>query len=211
MLSHRGYETVKSPELKKNLTVRPVENAMGIRPPSFKVYREDGDTLIVPRYYMSQAPAQDTRVAPAHARIGYKGSLREATRQPEAFAAGVKAFETGGGVLSLPCGYGKTIVSLALAGHLGVRTMIIVHKEFLASQWEERINEFCPSSTVGRVQTDRFEIENDFVIAMIQTLCVREHDPRAFESVGLVIVDEAHHIGAPAFSQCMFKIGRAHV
>jgi superfamily II DNA or RNA helicase len=59
---------------------------------------------------------------------------------------------------------------------------------------------------VGRVQTERFEIENDFVIAMIQTLCVREHDPHAFDSIGLVVVDEAHHIGAPAFSQCMFKM-----
>jgi superfamily II DNA or RNA helicase len=59
---------------------------------------------------------------------------------------------------------------------------------------------------VGRVQTERFEIENDFVIAMIQTLCVREHEPHAFDSIGLVVVDEAHHIGAPAFSQCMFKM-----
>jgi superfamily II DNA or RNA helicase len=41
---------------------------------------------------------------------------------------------------------------------------------------------------------------------MIQTLCVREHDPKQFESFGLVIVDEAHHIGAPAFSKTMFKM-----
>ena len=204
-LTHRGYETEKNPELKKNLTVRPVENAMGIRPPSFKVFREDGNTLIIPRYYGTPA-SQDARVAPAPARIEYKGTLREATRQPEAFAAGLKAFETGGGVLSLFCGGGKTQVALALAGHLKVRTMVIVHKEFLAAQWTERIREVCPGSTVGRVQTERFEIENDFVIAMIQTLCVREHEPHAFDSIGLVIVDEAHHIGAPAFSQCMFKM-----
>jgi Hom_end-associated Hint/Type III restriction enzyme, res subunit len=100
----------------------------------------------------------------------------------------------------------NTTCALALAAHLKVRTMIVVHKEFLANQWAERIKEFCPGSTIGRVQCDKLELENDFVIAMIQTMCTREHEPDAFTSIGLVIVDEAHHIGAPAFSQFMFKL-----
>ena len=49
-------------------------------------------------------------------------------------------------------------------------------------------------------------VEKDYVIAMIQTMCMRELEKRAFDSIGLLIVDEAHHIGAPAFSQFMFKI-----
>jgi superfamily II DNA or RNA helicase len=135
------------------------------------------------------------------------GRLRDATRQPEAFAAGIKAFEEkGGGVLSLPCGYGKTTVALALSAQLKVRTMIVVHKEFLANQWVEKIKEFCPGATIGRVQGDTFDVEKDFVIAMIQTMCMREFDKTAFDSIGLLVVDEAHHIGAPAFSQFMFKI-----
>jgi superfamily II DNA or RNA helicase len=84
--------------------------------------------------------------------------------------------------------------------------MIVVHKEFLANQWIEKIKEFCPGATIGRVQGDQFDIEKDFVIAMIQTMCMREFDKKAFDSIGLLIVDEAHHIGAPAFSQFMFKI-----
>lgn len=100
----------------------------------------------------------------------------------------------------------NTTCALALAAHLRVRTMIVVHKEFLANQWAEKIGEFCPGATIGRVQGDKLELENDFVIAMIQTMCIREHEPDAFDSIGLVIVDEAHHIGAPAFSQFMFKL-----
>jgi superfamily II DNA or RNA helicase len=135
------------------------------------------------------------------------GHLRDATRQPEAFSAGTKAFsEKGGGVLSLPCGYGKTTVALAFSAHLKVRTMVVVHKEFLANQWVEKIKEFCPGATIGRVQGDIFDIEKDFVIALIQTMSQREFDKKAFDSIGLLIVDEAHHIGAPAFSQFMFKI-----
>jgi hypothetical protein len=99
----------------------------------------------------------------------------------------------------------NTACALAFAGHLGVRTLIVVHKEFLANQWKERIEQFCPGASIGRIQQDVFDVEKDFVIAMIQTLCSRENAIGAFDSFGLVIVDEAHHIGAAAFSQSMFK------
>jgi len=227
VLTRNGYVCEGSPEIKKDLTVRPQTNALGSSGPglgpSFKVFRvvkqgsepafgrTESSTLVVPRYYgfgRFGPPSRDTRPACAGAPgIVFTGRLRDATRQPEAFAAGVKAFEeTGGGVLSLPCGFGKTTVSLALSAHLKVRTMIVVHKEFLANQWVEKIKEFCPGATIGRVQGDTFDIEKDFVIAMIQTMCMREFDKKAFDSIGLLIVDEAHHIGAPAFSQFMFKI-----
>ena len=113
---------------------------------------------------------------------------------------------TGSGVLSLDTGLGKTVCALAIAARMGVRTLIIVHKEFLAHQWIERIHQFCPGCSVGRVQQEKCELDHPFVIAMIQTLCMRAHDPSTFVSVGLVIVDEAHHVGAPAFSQAMFTM-----
>jgi superfamily II DNA or RNA helicase len=218
MLTRNGYfHPEDSPEIKRELTVRPQTNALGSSGPgfgpSFKVFRQvKGEkTLVVPRYYGSGRfgpPTRDTRPACAGAPgIVFTGCLRDTTRQPEAFAAGTKAFEdTGGGVLSLPCGFGKTTVALALSAQLKVRTMIVVHKEFLANQWVEKIKEFCPTATIGRVQGDVFDVEKDYVIAMIQTMCMREFDKKAFDSIGLLVVDEAHHIGAPAFSQFMFKI-----
>jgi len=101
----------------------------------------------------------------------------------------------------------NTVCALALAARLGRRTMIVVHKGFLADQWIERIQQFCPGATIGRVQQDTFDVDGkDFVLAMIQTLCVRPWPPGAFDSVGLLIVDEAHHIAAEAFSQSMFLL-----
>ena len=230
LLTRNGYvvHSESESEIKRELTVRPQTNALGSGSgpgfgPSFKVFRvvkqgsepafgrTESSTLVVPRYYglgRFGPPARDTRPACAWAPgIVFTGRLRDATRQPEAFAAGVKAFEdTGGGVLSLPCGFGKSCMALALSAQLKVRTMIVVHKEFLANQWVDKIKEFCPSATIGRVQGDTFDVEKDFVIAMIQTMCMREFDKKAFDSIGLLVVDEAHHIGAPAFSQFMFKI-----
>jgi superfamily II DNA or RNA helicase len=222
MLTRNGYiYPDDSPEIKRELTVRPVTNALGNfgqGGPSFKVFRRvapssrtETASLVIPRYFGIERFGPPTRESrPDYVRangIVFTGCLREATRQPEAFEAGVRAFEEkGGGVLSLPCGFGKTTCALALSAHLKARTMIVVHKEFLANQWVDKIKEFCPGATIGRVQGDTFDVEKDFVIAMIQTMCMREFDKKAFDSIGLLIVDEAHHIGAPAFSQFMFKI-----
>ena len=208
MLTKNGLVVPHDPEIKKELTVRAVENAMGIRPPSFKVFRDAGSALLVPRYYglgKSGRPTKDSRCAPARANISFNGTLRSETHQDRAFAAGVKAFEeVGGGVLSLPPGYGKTAMALAFSAQLKLRTLIIVQKEFLANQWKDRIAQFCPGATIGRIQQDVFDIEKDFVIGMIQTMCMREL--ASLETFGFLIVDEAHHIGAAAFSQSMFKL-----
>lgn len=216
VLTKNGY-LISDPnwkDIKRELTVRPVLNAVGIPSPSFKVFRTvsgQSSALLVPRYFGLErfgTPARDVRSDCARAPgIVFTGRLRDTTRQPDALNAGIKAFEEkGGGVLSLPCGFGKTTCALALSAQLKVRTMIVVHKEFLANQWIDKIKEFCPGATIGRVQGDVFDTEKDFVIAMIQTMSMREFEKNAFDSIGLLIVDEAHHIGAPAFSQFMFKI-----
>ena len=213
MITRTGYTLKKSdcpPNIKAELTVRAIENAVGIRPESFKVFRETGDYICMPKYFGIEKfgkPSKDTRPEPAVANIPFLAKLKNSTNQVEAFDKGVEALSTiGGGVLSLAPGFGKTICALAIASHFKRRTMIVVHKEFLAEQWESRIRSFCPGMTIGRVQQDKCEVNCDFVIAMIQTLALREHKKSDFESIGLLIVDEAHHIGSRAFSQSMFKL-----
>ena len=102
----------------------------------------------------------------------------------------------------------NTTMALAFSAHLKLRTLIVVHKEFLANQWRDRIQQFCPGATIGRIQQGICDTDKDFVIAMIQTLCSRDEDAlpsRTFDQFGFLIVDEAHHIGAAAFSQAMFR------
>ena len=214
MLSRTGYLVENCPvEVKKELTARPIVNTeYGPRPPSFKVFRNANKYTCVPRYFGVERfgePTEDRRPAPARMspNVRFKGKLRDETSQNEAFA---KAISTGHGVLSLPCGYGKTTVALAIAAKLKLRTMIIVHKEFLANQWRERIQQFCPGATIGVVQRDRVETDCDFVIAMLQSLSLKEYSYEAFESIGTLFVDEAHHICAQVFSQSLFKLCPRH-
>ncbi len=208
MLSRFGLVVGSSDELKNYLTVQPDKAHPDFAaPPKFRVYRKYGDrTIIVPRFCGSEITS-DVRKDPAFAHIEFRGKLRTATKQNEAYESAVDALtKIGGGLLSLYCGAGKTATSLAVASHFRVRTMILVHKEFLADQWIENIRRFSPQSTIGRVQGDTFDIEKDFVVCMIQTLSQREFQWNLFDSIGMLIVDECHHICARVFSQCMFKL-----
>ena len=213
MLTRSGYIVNNPPpELKKELTVRAIVNDdFGFPPPPFKVFRPTKNGICVPRYYgISKLgePTEDKRPEPTRTRVKFHGTLRDATHQNAALAA---AIDAGHVVLSLPCGFGKTTVSLAIACKLGYRTMIVVHKEFLANQWEERIKQFCPGATIGRVQQNKKDVECDFVIAMLQSLSLKEYTFGDFDSIGTLIVDEAHHICAKVFSQSLFKMCPKHI
>jgi len=215
MLSRSGYLVPLShPDaktIKKELTVRPiVNNEFGFPPPPFKVFKETQKNLCVPRFYASEkfgALDGDSRPEPARCVFKFHGKLRDETFQNVALQ---KAVDAGHGVLSLPCGYGKTTVALAIASRLGLRTMIVVHKEFLANQWRERIQQFCPGATIGIVQQDKIQIDCDFVIAMLQSLSLKEYTFDQFESIGTLFVDEAHHVCARVFSQSLFKLCPRH-
>jgi len=211
-LTRTGYIVPDLTEIKKELTVRPIVNAdFGVAPPPFKVFRKAKSGLCVPRFYAEEKfgkETKDTRPEPSKINVTFKGKLRDETHQNEALR---KAIEAGHGILSLPCGFGKTTVSLAIACKLGLRTMIVVHKEFLANQWKERIQQFCPGATIGIVQQNKKEVHCDFVIAMLQSLSLKEYSFEDFDSIGTLIVDEAHHICAKVFSQSLFKLCPKHV
>ena len=200
------------PELKRELTVRPISNAeFGFPPPPFKVFKSTKSGICVPRFFAETRigkPVEDKRPEPKKMHVKFNGQLRASTRQIEAFDAAIKA---GHGVLSLPCGYGKTTVALAIACKLGYRTMIIVHKQFLADQWRERIKQFAPGASIGVIRQDKKETECDFVIAMLQSLSLREYSFADFDCFGTVIVDEAHHVCAKVFSQSLFKMCPKHI
>ena len=100
----------------------------------------------------------------------------------------------------------NTVMALKIISILHKKTLIIVHKEFLMNQWIERIAEFLPSATVGKIQGPVFDITGkDIVIGMVQTLYDKEYAPETFACFGLTIIDEVHRIGSEQFSRTLFK------
>ena len=110
-----------------------------------------------------------------------------------------------GCILSLDCGMGKTVVALSMISRMRLKTLVIVHKEFLANQWITRIREFLPNVTIGRIQGSTIDIDKDITIGMLQSISMKDYG-NIFDSFKHVIIDECHHIAAKVFSNAMIKI-----
>ena len=75
------------------------------------------------------------------------------------------------------------------------------------NQWIERIQQFLPKARVGKIQGPIIDIDNkDIVIGMLQSLSMKEYPASVFESFGLTIIDEVHHISSEVFSNSLFKL-----
>ena len=106
----------------------------------------------------------------------------------------------------------NTVIGIKIASRLRKKTLIIVHKDFLLTQWIERIEQFMPGARVGRIQGPKIDIEGkDIVIAMLQSLSMKQYDPDLFDCFGLTIIDEVHHMGAEVFSQALQKVVTRYV
>ena len=185
-------------------------------PKKFKVFKRNETHAIVPKYWalenLSRLPVTNEygNIQSMNSVVNFTGSLRKELKQVEATDALLKQLRSiGGGILSLDTGFGKTVCSIYTACQLGVKTMILVHKKFLAEQFEETIKRFVPDAKISTIRGDSCDISGDFIIASIQTLLVRKYND--FDGIGCLVVDESHHIAAESFSQAMFGISFKYI
>lgn len=107
------------------------------------------------------------------------------------------------GILLIPCGMGKTECALAIAAHLGQKTLFIAHTKDLINQAEERCRNalICKTSFI----TDgKIDLSGDIVFATVQTLS-KLLDKIPQSEFGLVVCDEVHHLAANAQTVGMFR------
>lgn len=179
---------------------------------SFCVCLETKKYLFVPKAYGLQTygvPTQNLCPTPACVDLEFRGTLMAEQHAPvEAYMRAAIDPLRMGGILQLPPGAGKTVMALYIMCRLRVKTMIIVHKEFLQTQWVERIAQYVPDAKVGLLKQNKAEVEGkDITIASLQSLCMRDYTGKAsFDEFGLVIIDECHHIGAHVFSKALLKV-----
>lgn len=206
-------------KLKKILTAKPFTNAIitGNPPITYPIYRESNSKIYVPKYfgianfgkYLKNKITEGDNID-----VSFHGDLREIQNNViHHYFQKIKEQEElglqgGGGLIELQTGQGKTVIGLNIICKLKKKTLIVVHKEFLANQWIERIEQFIPNAKIGKIQGSNIDIENkDIVIGMLQSLSMKDYaDNNLFSSFGLLLVDEVHHISSEVFSQALFKI-----
>ena len=217
-LGNRGYSIIKSlsnssqiTSLKKELTVKPFVNKQFQQDSKpFCVYLESKRKIYIPRYFGINKfgiPRENKIKDGVPINIKFSSDLRD-NQKPVVKKFIEAAEERGGGIISVPCGFGKTVLALYLVAALKVKTLVIVHKEFLMDQWKERIEFFLPEAKVGKLQGDVVKIDDmDIVIGMLQSISMRDYPGDIFDSFGFVIYDECHHLGAEVFSRSLIKVG----
>lgn len=214
LLSSKGYIVSK-----KCVDVNKIVNELTVKPYSdfnkdedeFCLCMETSKNLYVPKYYGLQTFGKPTSITipePQLIKLAFRGQLLPQQMDP------VKAYLNVandplkmGGILQLPPGSGKTVMALYIISQLSVKTLIIVHKDFLLNQWKERINEYLPHARIGIIKQKTIQTKNiDISIASLQSLSMKEYEKDTFNTFGLVVIDECHHIAAQIFSKALSKI-----
>ena len=223
-ISNQGYSIYKNKitenelELIKNeLTIKPFTcpgygNEEDVTP--YTLYKENIDKIYVPYFYGRNKygiPEISKLKEPETITIEFASDKLMRQYQQDIIKTYIEsARKIGGGIISVGCGRGKTVMGLKIAEELKVKTLILVHKEFLMNQWVDRIKEYLPDARVGYIQGKKLDIQRkDIVLAMIQSLSDprkdKDYPENLFESFGLVIADECHHLAARQFCRSIAK------
>lgn len=202
---------------KQSLTMQP-KSSFGPPPPPFNAWFVHNNRFHMPRFYGLEKfgnECTDERSVGSALPEGTAFSGTLTSVQVQAQETVMTKYMSGvgcGAMICLPCGMGKTVLTVSLIVQLGRRAAILVHKGVIRDQWIAAFARFAPNLRVGVIQGKRFEVEGyDVVIAMIMTLAKREIDPAVLSSVGTVAVDECHHLAAPVMNKAMRCFEAKHV
>jgi len=122
------------------------------------------------------------------------------------------------GMVELQPGVGKTVISIATICERKRKSLILVHRDALVEQWNERFLQFSDikEDQISNLRSASFEedLKKPIIIAMAQTfLSLLKKKRIEFlialnkANIGIFVGDEVHTtVGAPSFSECAIHI-----
>lgn len=130
-------------------------------------------------------------------------------QQPVFTEAMTSLQQTGSVFLQLHCGWGKTFMAIVLAAELGLRTIVLVHRRFLARQFMEEGSNiirnqmyFIDDKDMSFDQTKQF-----YICTEDKAMKLPEEFRKTF---GLMIVDEAKYWCTPKRVAAMLQFYPTH-
>ena len=206
-LYKNGLSQTELYNIRNELNVKPYSTHLTSKV-SYPIYRESDTKIYLPRYYGYEKynkPLNNKLSKGEDIDLKFIGDLYN--YQNNIIDKYINHVSTsGGGLLDVEPGKGKTVMALNIISKLNKKTLVIVHKSFLMKQWEERILQFLPNARIGKIQGEIIDIENkDIVLGMLQSLSVKEYDVSLWKCFGLCIFDECHHLSAEVFCNIMIK------
>ena len=129
-------------------------------------------------------------------------------------------------VISAFPGFGKTITSISMAQKIGMRTLVLVNKVILISQWISAVKQFTDLDKNGVIKvapmtkaqrTNPSKITkwknkiNKASILVMNALSVCKLPDDMLKNVGCVIVDECHQLMSPCLSSALLYVQPRYV
>lgn len=189
-------------EINKQLKIK-IENKYSYGPPRYiypYILTDNNITIPFAFAVSTLKNSRKNRISFDSIQNNFKGVLRE--EQKEVKKESIQTLNKKGSViLSMYCGFGKTITSINLACSIKLKVLVIVNKIVLMKQWKDSILTFCPDNTVSYLKPKGEIYDSDFCI--VNAINVEKFDKSIFDKFGLVIVDEAHLIMAETVSKCL--------
>ena len=156
-----------------------------------------------------------------HVPINLRAELRSYQQQAVGSILGDMGPGTGFGTIVMPCGSGKTLVSIGIMSRLQTRTLILCPNVVAVHQWiaELKAKTDIDESLIGEYSGEKKEIK-PITVCTYQVLTYRASKTDAFEHMsiiekgnwGLVLYDEVHMLPAPVFKitaelQAIYRAG----
>lgn len=166
------------------------------------------ETLALLESHKIRPVVRDERYAGTPIAVEFQGQLRPV--QEEAVSKVVIHDE---GILCAPTAFGKTTVAAWLIAKRKVNTLVVVHRQQLLDQWQERLAMFLdlPAKSIGHIGGGKTERTGCVDVAVIQSLYRNDEVKDFVAEYGQVIVDECHHISAFTFEQVMRQVNAKYV
>jgi superfamily II DNA or RNA helicase len=177
----------------------------------FYLIDDHGDTIEIPRGFLeklteflssNETAYEITDERTFHDNVDFHSTIELRPYQQTVIDA---IDESDCGVILAPPGSGKTIIGLELIARRKQPAIILVHRKQLLDQWVERIQTFLgiPKRDIGVIHGAKRTIGKKITVAMMQTVARNTDWTNLSQSIGLIIIDECHHIPAKTFREAM--------
>jgi len=108
-------------------------------------------------------------------------------------------------LVSLPTGTGKTVIFAYILRHIaqsGGRSLVLVHRDELLHQAEDKLKIIWPEAEVGVIKAARNELDAAVTIASVQSVS-RENRLKQLRDIrfDFLVTDEAHHAVAASYQR----------
>ena len=189
------------------IKIDPKFSSFGQQAKYIDVYQVEGSDVIIPFGYAIQHLGIKKPKADAYPAINtpfvlplreYQTSIKDEAIQ--------HLNKTGAVLISCYPGCGKTSMSIYIASKIKLKTLIILNRLLLITQWEDSIKKFCPSASVCSIKPSKKNITNDYDFVIINAINVGKYGRAFFKDFGTVIIDEAHLIMSEVLSKSLIYL-----